>query len=291
MSEAQQPYVCGHSARELKRLELQGRYYEELSRRFLEAAGIGAGMRVLDVGSGVGDLSLLVADVVGAAGSVLGVDRAAEAVAVASERAQARGLRNVAFRCATLEEPSPGAAFDAVVGRFVLMHQQDPAAALRAAARHVRAGGIVAFLESHMSGAVAGVHSWPHATMYHRVVSTMVDIVTAAGSHPDMGLRLRRTYHEAGLPEPKLWLQARVDGGRDADVYRYVAESLRSMLPLAERLGVELPLAGDMDALESQLREETIAGDGVLTSWLVVGAWCRTEPDRAGYTARSNSTD
>jgi SAM-dependent methyltransferase len=276
VSEAER-YVCGHSARELKRLELQGCYYEELSRRFLEAAGIAAGMKVLDVGSGAGDLSLLVADLVGPSGSVLGVDRTAEAVAVATARARARELRNVAFRCATLEDPLPGAAVDALVGRFVLMHQPDPAAALRAAARHVRAGGIVAFLESHMSGAVAGVHSWPHAPAYHRVLRTMVDIVTAAGSHPDMGLRLRRTFLDAGLPQPELWLQARLDGGPDADVYRYVAESLRSMLPLAERLGVEVPLAGDIDELEATLREETHTGGGVLTSWLVVGAWCRTE--------------
>jgi ubiquinone/menaquinone biosynthesis C-methylase UbiE len=275
MSDVQSHYVCGHSARELQRLELQARFYEELTRRFLEAAGVAAGMRVLDVGSGAGDLSLLVADIVGPSGTVLGVDRDAKVVEVATSRAHARGLYNVQFQCATVDDPRPRAPVDALVGRFVLMHQADPALALQAAARHVRAGGVVAFLESHMSAAVAGVHSWPHAPTYHRVLRTMVDIVTAAGAHPDMGLRLRRTFLEAGLPEPQLWLQARVDGGADAEVYRYVAESLRSLLPLAERLGVDTLPAGDLDALETRLRDEALAAGGVLTSWLVVGAWCR----------------
>src|SRR5213593_1077419 len=66
MSELLPPlYVCGHSANELERLEIQGAFFEEITRNLLVAAGIGPGMRVLDIGCGAGDVSLLAADLVG----------------------------------------------------------------------------------------------------------------------------------------------------------------------------------------------------------------------------------
>ena len=50
---------------------------------------------------------------------------------------------------------------DGVVGRFVLMHQPAPAAVLDRAARLVRAGGVVAIMESHLDALVPEWHSWP----------------------------------------------------------------------------------------------------------------------------------
>ena len=280
MTEARPPlYVCGHSTSELERLGAQSAFYEGITRRVFEAAGIARGMRVLDIGCGAGDVSFLAADIVGPSGFVLGVDRAPEPVAAATARAAARALWHVAFRVADvgarISNALVGAPVDALVGRFVLMHQADPAGTLRAAARHVRPGGLVVMLESHMSASVAGVHSCPHAPTYDRIMGWLVAVVRAAGAYPDMGLRLRQTFVDVGLPAPELWLQARVEGGPDAAIYRYVTESLRSMLPLAERFGIATLSAHDVDDLERQLREEVTAGGGVLVSWFVVGAWCR----------------
>jgi len=69
-----------------------------MSRAVLEAAGLARGMRVLDIGCGAGDLSFLAAEVVGRSGSVLGIDRAPEAIAAAKARARERGLKRVRFR-------------------------------------------------------------------------------------------------------------------------------------------------------------------------------------------------
>lgn len=264
--------MCGHSGRELERLEIQGAFYEGITRVFLHAAGLARGMRVLDIGCGVGDVSFLAADLVGPRGSVLGVDRAIEPIRAARARAAALGLPHVEFRRAEIGGLRTRRV-DALVGRFVLMHQADPARTLRAAAGHVRPNGIVAVLESHMSASVAGVHSWPHSPTYHRINRWTVETLRAAGAHPDMGLRLRQVFLEAGLPSPQLWLQARVEGGPDAAIYRYVAESLRSTLPPARR--VDVASAGGIDGIERRLREEVTKSGGVLTSPLVVGAWCR----------------
>ena len=271
------PYACGHSGRELGRLEIQGALYEDISRAFLEQAGLARGLRVLDIGCGVGDLSLLAANMVGSSGSVLGVDRAAEPIRAARARAARLGLRHVEFRRSEIEALRIEDV-DALVGRFVLMHQAQPGRALRAAARCVRPGGIVAILESHLSASVAGVHSWPHSPTYARMTGWIQRTLQAIGAHVDMGLRLRQTFIEAGLPSPELWLQARVEGGAEAAIPRYVAESLRSMLPLARRFGVTRITTADVDRLERLLRAELTQSGGVLTSPLVVGAWCRLSP-------------
>ncbi len=270
-------YVCGHSTDELDRLETQGAYFEEITRDLLETAGLEPGMRVLDIGCGVGDVSFLAAELVGPEGLVVGIDRAPEAVAQARARAAARGLHHVQIQLAGVAEWAPERPVDAVVGRFVLMHQADPAAALRAGARHLRPGGVVAMLESHMDACVESVHSWPHSSTYDGIVRFLVGVIRAAGAHTDMGLRLRQTFLDAGLPAPALRVAARTEGGPDAAIYHYMATSLRSMLPLARRLGVSAPVSSEdeVEELERRLREEVTASGGVLTSPLVVGAWCR----------------
>ena len=79
----QSGYVLGHSDRELERLRTQARLIEPITREFFIEAGIAPGMRILDVGSGSGDVTLLAADLVGDKGSVVGVDRAPAAILAA----------------------------------------------------------------------------------------------------------------------------------------------------------------------------------------------------------------
>jgi|SRR5215469_6638815 len=69
-------YALGHSQQELKRLTTQADFFEPFTRRMFERAGLAQGMRVLDVGSGNGDVALLAASLVGESGEVLGIDRA-----------------------------------------------------------------------------------------------------------------------------------------------------------------------------------------------------------------------
>jgi len=267
-------YVCGHSARELERLETQAAFFADISRRSLEAAGVARGMRVLDIGCGVGDLTFLVADLVGPAGDVLGVDRAPEATEIAEVRRRARSLEHVRFRIGELDALEGVDEVDALVGRFVLMHQADPARTLRHVARFVRDGGVVAIVESHMAGSLAG-HSHPLSPSYDRILRSIVSILESAGAHIDMGLRLHETFVAAGLPAPKLALEARVDCGPDAPTYRYICDSLRSMLPIGRRSGATTLSTADVDALEVELKAEVIASGGVLMSPIAVCAACR----------------
>ena len=265
-------YVCGHSPDELGRLRTQSAFFEDITRRALDAAGLRRGSRVLDIGCGVGDVSLLVAEIVGEGGSVVGVDRAAEAISVAKARTAGEKAAVIEFRLGPIDDIAEGQPFDALVGRFVLMHQTDPAATLRMAARHVRPGGLVVILESAMSACTAGFHSSPHSPTYDRITRLITDIIRAAGADIGMGLRLGEVFARAGLPRPTMWLQARVESGPDAAIYRYITDSLRSVLPVAEPLGVD-DASVNIETLEEELRTEVLASKGALVSPPIIAAW------------------
>src|SRR5215472_2336664 len=90
-------YGLGHTDRELERLQTQARTLEPFTRQLFLDAGVEAGMRVLDVGSGVGDVAFIAAEIVGDHGEVVGTDRAARALDVARRRARDESRDNVSF--------------------------------------------------------------------------------------------------------------------------------------------------------------------------------------------------
>ena len=80
-------YALSSSAEhEHERLSRQSGLYEPFTRRLLARAGIESGMRVLDVGCGPGDVSFLLSELVGAGGSVVGVERDEQALERARQR-------------------------------------------------------------------------------------------------------------------------------------------------------------------------------------------------------------
>src|SRR5262249_25266197 len=94
-------------------------------------AGIEEGMHVLDVGTGRGDVAFIAAELVGETGSVVGIDSAPAAIAVARERAAADSQVNVSFEEGDPAAFTPRLPLDAIVGRYVLQFLAAPAAVLR----------------------------------------------------------------------------------------------------------------------------------------------------------------
>ena len=148
MSETQD-YPLGYSAQEAQRLADQGVQVEELTEDVLRRAGLRRGMQVL--GSGVGDVSLLAARIVGSDGAVLGIDKASSSVETARRRVAALGVQNVHFEESDLAEFATDQKFDAIVGRFVLSYVPDRTTVLRRLTQHLRPGAIVALQELDMS--------------------------------------------------------------------------------------------------------------------------------------------
>jgi protein-L-isoaspartate O-methyltransferase len=70
-SSATSHYALGHTDAEHGRLIRQAKILAPLTERFFRQAGIGPGQHVLDLGSGVGDVAMLAAGLVGPSGKVL----------------------------------------------------------------------------------------------------------------------------------------------------------------------------------------------------------------------------
>ena len=266
-------YLMGRSEAETRRLIAQHRLYARFTRRLLEDAGIAEGMKVLDVGSGAGDVALLAAELVGPTGSVLGVDQDPGVLETASARAEASGLTNVSFHARDLREGVPGDDFDAVVGRLVLLYVPDPAETLRGLVERLKPGGIVAFGEFNFLPESMVTH--PPTPSGESLWAWMQAVVRGIGLDPATGYHLRNTFLDAGLPEPEMNVCAPVGGGPDFPGYDYGAESLRSMLPLILKLGIATAEEVEIDTMAQRLRADVVASGGVIKTPELVGAWTR----------------
>ena len=265
-------YAMGRSEGERRRLVEQAAIYAASTRHLLDEAGIGSGLRVLDAGCGVGDVTLLVASVVGPDGGVVGVDTDAEALAVGRARAARAGLDHVRFVQGDLRDLSFDHAFDAVVGRFVLMYLADPCDAVRRLSGHVRPGGVVAFQEFQFEGLM---RSYPDVagSLYERAVGWVRETLRRAGVETEMGLRLPTVLRDAGLTPARGFVHCPLAGGTDDPAYSLLAHVLESLLPLIVAFGVATPEEVDPDSFARRLSDEATAHDAVGCCPPVVGAW------------------
>lgn len=268
------PYLLGHSDEESVRLIAQARLLAPITKRFFLEAGISPGMRVLDVGSGMGDVAFLASKLVGPQGEIVGVDRAAEAVAAASNRGRARAQTNVSFVVGDPSEMSFERAFDAVVGRYVLMYQPDPGATLRALASRVRPGGVIAFHELDWGGA----RSFPTAPTFERCFGWVVRALQCGGAEAYMGSKLYSVFEQAGLPAPVMRLEAIVGGpGDPSGVVRDLLDTIfpTSVAPMLEQHGIANAADIDAKTLPDRMAAELADLGSVVIGRSEVGAWTR----------------
>ncbi len=262
-------YALGRTADEHQRLQEQAALMRPLTERFFRAAGLATGMRVLDVGSGAGDVAFLLADIVGPTGKVVGVDMDGRALATARARTERLGLANVAFLEGDVRTLDLGHDFDAAVGRFVLLYQAHPAQALAGIAARVRSGGIVAFQELDMDPDVQ-TRTYPAIdSLWSQTGRAIIQAFACAGVHVQMGPMLPRTFAEAGLPAPALMLECAMGGGPNYAGYSWIANTLRSLQPLVTKFGVDAPA---VDGLAERIRDEGVAQQLVVWSPPLVGA-------------------
>ncbi len=119
--------------------DFMGRYARPLARPFADFAGVGPGLRVLDVGSGPGALTETLAQLVGPESVAAAEPSPAFAVACAER------FPDADVREAPAEQlPWDDETFDVALSQLVVNFMDDPAAGLREMTRVVRPGGAVA---------------------------------------------------------------------------------------------------------------------------------------------------
>lgn len=268
-------YPFADRVAEDERLTAQGRLFDPLTRRVLEHAGLAPGMRVLDLGSGAGNVTRLAAALVGPSGSVVGVDKDPDAVALAAHRTVAPNVRYRVADAATLEGIEDG--FDAVVGRLVLLFVPDPVAALRSAAARVRPGGLICMHEADL----AYPNSSPRVPLWERSQGWFLDAVAKGGFEGRMGPALYSTFLAAGLPAPELLVEGFAAGGPDAPAWAW-ANVVSASVPLMELTGVATRDEVDPPTLASRLQAEIVAAGGCGFGPPMIGAWARVGDSRDG---------
>src|SRR5262249_34341115 len=164
-------YFLGHTTEEFRRLTRQAGLAERETEELFRTAGISAGMQVLEIGSGAGDVAMLAGRLVRPNGSVLGIEQHPDSAALAAERVAAVDNLSVRFEVGNLESYAPGRGYDALVGRFVLPYLNDPSATLRHLASYLKPGALIAFMEFD----VTTISSVPESLLVRRVCEWMTE--------------------------------------------------------------------------------------------------------------------
>ena len=263
-------YILGWSDAEEDRLIRQAILLAPMTERLFREAGIGEGQRVLDIGSGVGDVSMIAARLVGPSGEVIGVERNADYMARARERVAAVGFRNVTFVHADLNDIAVPGLFDAAVGRLILTFFPDPVAVVRSVSRLLAPRGVVAIIEPSWSPAIAFNAELP---LFSRLVTTTHELFQRLDIDTERGPHLHRIFQDAGLPAPLMHLDMQL--GHDRAIAELQTELLRAVQPDAERNGVSLAELGDIDSLPDRIHAELLAARTPIAYVAMVSAWSR----------------
>jgi ubiquinone/menaquinone biosynthesis C-methylase UbiE len=266
-------YELGHSEWELDRLAAQARLVDPITRDYFVRAGILPGMRILDIGSGAGDVAFLAAGIVGSSGEVIGTDLSATAISTASKRARECGLANVKFAQGNPSDLQFDEPFDAIVGRYVLMFCADPTAMLRGIVKHLRRdGGIAVFHEPDWHAA----RSFPTAPIFDECCSLIVQTFKKIGTHTNMGGSLYRTFLGAALPAPEMAIQTLVGGsGSPRNGAGMIADLVVTMAPVMEEVGVTTMEKLAPATLKARMLDEIAMNSSVVVGRSEVGAWSR----------------
>jgi 2-polyprenyl-3-methyl-5-hydroxy-6-metoxy-1,4-benzoquinol methylase len=268
------PYALGNTEAEHERLVRQAERLAPGTERLFREAGIGAGQRVLDLGSGVGDVAMLAARLVGSSGEVLGVERDSRSIARARTRVRKSGFNNVSFTECDVSQLESSGRFDAVVGRFILQFIPNPQAVLRDVSLMIRPGGVFAFQEITYAPLLALSQQLP---LWSATVSLARETVRRCGANTEMGPALHRVFQEAGLPAPTMRMEVLL--GSDPDFALWIYDLLRSLEPQVRRHCVSLESLGDFETLPARLLSELAGSKTVLPYVAFVGAWCHKPAD------------
>lgn len=263
-------YALGNTDAEHERLIRQAAYLAPLTERLFREAGIGPGQRVLDLGSGVGDVAMLLSRMVGPSGEVVGIERDPRSISRAKARIAEAGLRNVSFAQSDVSEVRSCNPFDGALGRFILQFVSDPVPVLRSLSQLVRPRGVLAFQEVSYTPFLALSERLP---LWSATASLLHETLRRSGANTEIGIELHGMFQEAGLPAPTMRIEMLL--GHDPNFIRLTYDVLCSLRSKGEQQKVSLEPLGDFNTLPQRLHAEVATSNTVVPFVALVGAWVR----------------
>jgi SAM-dependent methyltransferase len=261
-------YVLGSTDAEIARLDGQAASIAGPTAGLLSAAGIAPGMRVLDLGTGLGHVAFQLAEMVGPEGSVVGVDREAPLLAVAESRRTSDNVRFVEtdVRTARFDEP-----FDAIVCRLLLFHLPDAVDVLRHHHANLRPGGLMVALDYDIGCA----RCEPEVALAKQTLEWIEAAFRAADANPRVGARLIPMLREGGFADITSFGIQGYFAADDPAGPPLLAGVARTLAPVIVARGIATEAELGLDTLEQRLAAELQAADAVLLPPTVAGAWGR----------------
>jgi 2-polyprenyl-3-methyl-5-hydroxy-6-metoxy-1,4-benzoquinol methylase len=190
----------GRTPEEYARRRAQARVWEDAAGRLLDRVGLAPGASCLDAGCGPGEVMRLMAQRVGPAGHVVGIDVDAPLGEVALRELRAAGHAQCAFAAhdVTAAEPLPGAPYDLVFARLLLFHLPQRLAVLRRLWDAVAPGGHLVVQEYDLGS----VSVLPSLASVEATVGVVIGAFDAVGCDVRLGARLPAVFAEAGVGTP-----------------------------------------------------------------------------------------
>lgn len=267
----EQQYVLGSDPAEIARLDAQAAAIAEPTRMLLRAAGLGPGRRVLDLGCGLGHVSLLASELVGPDGSVTGLDADATMLEVAEQRRQAAGATNVRFVEGDVRNWLGDGGFDAVVGRLILFHLPEPVDVVRHHADALPPGGLVVAVDFDCGA----VRTEPPVPLADKMAEHMMAAFRSAGANPVVGTQLALILRAAGLVDVQSFGIQAYAPPDDAGAARLLAGVTRTLAPQMEAAGIATVEELGLDTLPQRLEAAQREAGAVVLLPTVAGAWGR----------------
>jgi SAM-dependent methyltransferase len=262
-------YVLGSSSPEIARLDTQAAAIESATDLLLRRAGIEAGQRVLDLGTGPGHVAFALSNIVGPGGSVVGVDQDQRMLALANARRDEAGLGNVRFVEGDARTYRDAEAFDAVVTRLLLMHLPDRGQVIKHHEGALRRGGRMVLLDYD----VGTCRAEPQIELISQLREWVLAGFRAANADPTVGTRLAVLLREARFADVATMGVQDYHAPDDPRTAVMFAEVTRSLAPAIIGAGIATEDELGLDTLQDRIERAQAAADAVLLPPTVVAAW------------------
>lgn len=262
-------YLLGYRLTEQERLERQARELAHESAWLFDEIGVREGWRAVEIGCGPQGCLGLLAQRVGAAGRVVGVERSAEQVESAQRFIAASHFANVEVLCLDGRGSGlPGGTFDLATSRLVLVNVPEPQQIVAEMVRLARPGGVVAFHEPDSTTQ----RIEPAHPAQDQLLELLARYGALNGVDRSVGLRVPRMLREAGLADVRVnsLVHAYPPGhGRRMLVLEFV-ENARSRV-----LEKELIAEAELNDLTGALRRHLEDPGTLVVSSLFLQVWGR----------------
>lgn len=165
---------------------------------FLDEIGIKEGQTILEIGCGTGNITKMLANLVGESGHVVAIDTSIEQIGIATQRMLNHGIKNVEFRqqC-IMENPFIPDQFDIAYSRLTLMHTNNFELALGNMHASLKRKGLLVCEEASNAHYI----HYPYNEAYAKSRELLLKLSSIKGMDPYIGIKLYSAFTKLNLDE------------------------------------------------------------------------------------------